>query len=153
MEARSKVFRASAVAAALFAASATTMPESASEDRTPGQDHRLFPRMPGFEVVEYVAKDSATARFRTRPGHAPTKVTGRYWHWHFARRRATSTSERDVRGHYSDALRKTKARSICEVPPDVDGLVVADGKETWLHVRVFTPGRTYQVEIVERPTP
>ncbi len=121
----------------------------------PAPDRPLFPRMTGYVVVEHEERDSGSARFCKTPEQPRVTVSGRYWHWHFQRQSQNGpgrspASEADVRSHYREALKRAKARFVCETGPDVDGLVVVDGRESWLHVRAFTPGETYQVEIVER---
>jgi hypothetical protein len=127
----------------------------AGEGPQAAKDHPLFPRMPGYAVLEHATKDAGHARFCRSAGQSRVTVTGRYWHWHFSRRPqprpgGSPASEAGIRRHYRDALTRAKALWICDAPSDVDGLVVQGGKELWLHVRAFTPGTTYQVEIIER---
>jgi hypothetical protein len=123
----------------------------AAQDAKESRDHPRFARIKGYYIAAYEEKKSDEATFCVRVEKARTKVQGHYWRLDYRRARTgRSLSGDQVRNHYLALLKKAHANPVCESSPDLDARVLRDGIETWFHLRAFTPGDSYELEIVER---
>jgi hypothetical protein len=123
----------------------------AAQDAKESRDHPRFARIKGYYIGAYEEKKSGEATFCVRMAKASTKVQGHYWRLDYRRARTGRPLSGDqVRNHYRALLKKAHADPVCESPPDLDARVLREGVETWLHLRAFAPGDSYELEIVER---
>jgi hypothetical protein len=122
----------------------------AAQDVKERQDHPLLPRVKGYQIAEYKEKGSDDAKFCVRTAKVRANVKGRYWRFVYRRARGADSPTGDqVRNYYRELFKKARAAPICDSPPDLDARLVKDGVETWVHVRAFAPGESYELSVVE----
>jgi hypothetical protein len=121
------------------------------QDVKGSRDHPSLARVPGYYIAAYDEKKSDSADFCRRDPAKHVKFQGHRWSYTYKRASAaTSRSGAQIRRHYLALLRKAHAQPICDAEPDLDARVARSGRETWVHLRAFAPGESYELEIVER---
>jgi hypothetical protein len=125
-----------------------------AQDVAGSHDHPSLARVPGYYIAAYNEMRSDHADFCVRVPKQRAKVTGRCWRFTYRRARGgTSLSGDQVRAHYRTLFKKAHATPICDADPDLDARLPRDGGGTWVHLRAFAPGDSYELEIIERETP
>ena len=123
------------------------------QDVKGSRDHPALARVPGYYVAAYDEKKSDSADFCRRDPAKHVKLQGRRWSYTYKRASAaTSRSGAQIRRHYLALFKKARARPICDSEPDLDARLARAGSETWVHLRAFAPGDSFELEIVERQT-
>lgn len=123
----------------------------AAQDVAGSHDHPGLARVPGYYIAAYDETRADHAEFCVRVPTERAKVTGHGWRITYRRARAgASPSGEQVRAHYRALLKKAHAKPICDSTPDLDARMPHDSGETWVHLRAFAPGDSYELTVVER---
>jgi len=141
------------VACVLISALATVSgAENLKQDAKGSRDHPSLARVPGYYIAAYDEKKLDLAEFCLRNAAERVKVQGHSWRFTYRRANAgKSPSGEQVRVHYRNLLKKAHAKPVCDADPDLDARLPRANGETWVHLRAFAPGDSYELEIVERP--
>jgi hypothetical protein len=124
------------------------------QDAKGSRDHPALARVPGYYIAAYDEKKSDHAEFCLRNPADRAKVQGHRWRFTYRRAGAgASPTGEQVRHHYRTLLKKGRARPVCDADPDLDARLPQASGETWVHLRAFAPGDSYELEIIERQAP
>lgn len=122
----------------------------AQEDVKESKDHPLFNRMPGFRIQYYQEFDfEVNNNFRDSQGK-PMSVKGHNYNFTYGLKKdAQPPSNAQIITNYTNALTRIGGKVIYQTASDAYMKLEKDNKITWVHVRSYTRGQSYQLRIVE----
>jgi hypothetical protein len=147
-------FKVQAAYVVVSALAALASADSPKQDAKGSHDLPSLARIPGYYIAAYDEKTSDHAEFCLQSAADRAKVQGHRWRFTYRRASAgTSPSGEQIRNHYRTLLKKAHAKPVCDADPDLDGRLSHAGVETWVHLRAFAPGDSYELEVIERQIP
>lgn len=141
-----------ALAFLLILTSAAPATARQQQDEPGSKDHPMVPRMSGYYIANYDARDFDGADFPIGEDKE-TRVEGKYWQIEYwIKDGAKAASALEISRNYRNAFtakggtaRYTESDSVHTVLS-----LTANGSELWLHVDVSNSGEVYTLTIVEK---
>ena len=115
-----------------------------------GQDHRLFTRMPDFDIDDHEVREFDAYEFKD-PDGGTIRVEGRRTYLDYGLLRgADPPSELQILRNHTNAIREIGGTVLWQDDYNAHMKVSREGRETWAHVRVYNQATSYALQIVEK---
>lgn len=123
---------------------------AAGADVVGARDHPLLTRMPDFEIEDYEQREFDAYEFKGPDGE-PIRVEGRKTYIDYGLARgAELPSELQILRNHTRAIEAIGGTVLFEDGYNAHLRVTSDGRETWVHVRIYNQATAYSLFIVER---
>lgn len=122
------------------------------QDTEGSKDHPMVPRIPGYYIENYEAREFDTHDFPVADDKDST-VEGRYWHIEYwLKDGARANSALEISRNYRNAFTAKGGKQIYAEPDNINSVFMLKqaGSELWLHVDVSNAGEVYEMFIVEK---
>jgi outer membrane protein OmpA-like peptidoglycan-associated protein len=120
------------------------------EDVAGGRDHPLLTRMPGFSIDDYEEREFDRHEFRGRDGES-WSVEGRKFYIDYGLDKGERVpSELQILRNHANAIETIGGTVLFQNDSDTYLKVAREGKETWVHVRVYNQATAYSLNIIEK---
>lgn len=122
------------------------------QDAENSKDHPMVPRIPGYYIESYEAREFDTHDFPVA-GDKEQTVEGRYWHMEYwVKDGARTNSALEISRNYRNAFAAKGGRTVFAESDSINStfMLKQSGSELWLHVDVSNSGEVYELYIVEK---
>jgi outer membrane protein OmpA-like peptidoglycan-associated protein len=122
------------------------------QDTEGSKDHPMVPRIPGYYIQDYEAREFDTHDFPIGEDKEQT-VEGRYWHIdYWVKEGSTPSSALEISRNYRNAFAAKGGTTVYVESDNINSTFVLkqNGSELWLHVDVSNSGEVYDLFIVEK---
>lgn len=124
------------------------------QDAENSKDHPAVPRIPGYYIDSYEAREFDTHDFPVAEDK-DTAVEGRYWHIEYwVKDGARTNSALEISRNYRNAFAAKGGKTVYAESDSINSVFTLkqSGSELWLHVNVSNSGEVYELYIVEKAT-
>jgi outer membrane protein OmpA-like peptidoglycan-associated protein len=122
------------------------------QDTEGSKDHPMVPRMSGYYIQDYEAREFDTHDFPIAEDKEQT-VEGRYWHIDYWVKEGSKTSSAlEISRNYRNAFAAKGGKQVYADSDNIHStfMLKQNGSELWLHVDVSNSGEVYELYIVEK---
>ena len=136
----------------LLGFAATALAAGQQQDADGSKDHPAVPRIPGYYIENYEAREFDSHEFPVGDDKLQT-VEGRYWHIdYWVKDGSRTNSALEISRNYRNAFASKGGRQVYDESGNINStfMLRQSGSELWLHVDVSNSGEVYELYIVEK---